>query len=668
MFSLSNAARRPVHAVRITARAVRTVAPVRLRVAVRAMLSMTLPLAIGVAIGHPDWGALACIGGFAGFYPPDSPYRYRARLVAGVGVGLTVGVLLGGLASSQGWLAPLVAGAVAVVASLICQAAELPLPREYLIILATLAATGIPVDPHQALRNAGLTAAGAAIGWMVTMSPVLGRARAPERRAVQAALDAVAVLLAQVGRSDAGTARHSAVIAVRRARRVAMQGSLAADHRFTRIVLALEALLEAALHVEVEASVALDPGWAAAVRALRPAVGHAAVPDGPLPTGPLPGTGATVGDILLGEAVVKVRAALAGTDIATTDTGDTDTADIGEEPAGLPAWPGLLPQLRAAVHRHSVIAPAAVRLGVAVAAGAGLGRALGLDHSYWVGLTAAAVLLASNSSVTLRRSAHRIAGTAAGVLLTYALLGWHPPLAVIVVGVAVCQFVVEMIITATYGLAVVGITVLALVLFHIGTPGADMGAAIGGRVADTVLGAVLALVLRAVLWPRATAARLPQVQARTVRSVGRVLHATWSGDDDGRGVADERRRLQSDLVTLRAVHTDALADDRTASPDTDLRWPVTVAVEELAFLALSLPRQRPAPDADLARTFRNSLEELSAAVDGAGQNGGAATPACAPQLPGYPRTSAALGTLASAVASAVARADSARQRESARTR
>jgi uncharacterized membrane protein YccC len=317
------------------------------------------------------------------------------------------------------------------------------------------------------------------------------------------------------------------------------------------------------------------------------------------------------------------------------------------------------------VHRHSVIAPVAVRLGVAVAAGAGLGRALGLDHSYWVGLTAAAVLLASNSAVTMRRSVHRVAGTVAGVALTYALLGWHPPLAVVVAGVAVCQFAAEMIITATYGLAVVGITVLALVLFHIGAPGADVGGAIGARIADTVLGAVLALVLRAVLWPRATAARLPQVQARTLRSIGRVLHAVWSGDGDGdvrgsgngsgdgdvRGVgrhrlAEERRRLQSDLVTLRAVHTDALGDDRSASPDTDLRWPVTVAVEELAFLALSLPRHRPAPDPDLARTFRRSLEELCDAVDG-----GAPAPAIvAPQLAGYPRTSAALTTLATAVA------------------
>jgi uncharacterized membrane protein YccC len=624
-----NVARSAIDGVRATVAAIRAVAPVRLRVAVRATLSMTLPLAIGVVIGHPDWGALASIGGFAGFYAPDAPYRYRARLLAAIGAGLTLGVLLGGLASRQGWLAPLVAGLVAGVASLACQAAEVPLPREYLIVLATLAATGIPVDVHQALWHAGLTAAGAAMGWLVNMSPVLGRARAPERRLVRAALEAVATLLARTGTPDARAARHAAITAVRRARSAVMQGVLPADHRLTRAVMAIEALLEAALHVEVEASVRLDPGWAAAVRALVPAVVRRTVPDEPLPD-----AGATVGGALLRTAVVRLRAALSG----------ADAAPAGEELAGLPDWPGFLPQLRAAARGHSVILPAAVRLGVAVAVGAGLGRVLGLDHSYWVGLTAAAVLLASNSIGTLRRSVHRVAGTVAGVALAYALLAGHPPWAVVVAGVAVCQFVSEMVITATYGLAVVGITVLAMVLFHIGAPGEDVGAAIGARLGDTVLGAVLALVLRAVLWPRATAARLPQSQARTLRAVGRVLHVFWCDGDNVRGLADERRRLQADLVTLRAVHADALADDRSASPDTDLRWPVTLAVEELAFLALSLPRHRQAPAAHQAWAFRRSLDELATAVDGA-----APAPVVVSEVPGYLRTSAALAALATAV-------------------
>ena len=85
-----------------------------------------------------------------------------------------------------------------------------------------------------------------------------------------------------------------------------------------------------------------------------------------------------------------------------------------------------------------------------------------------MGLTAAAVLQGSNLAVTRRRVVHRLAGTVAGVGLTFAVLGWNPPLWVVVLAVAVAQFAVELVIATHYGLAVTAITVLALGLFHLG--------------------------------------------------------------------------------------------------------------------------------------------------------------------------------------------------------
>lgn len=57
------------------------------------MLCLALPLLVGVLTGHPADGAQASFGGLAGLYVPDSPYRYRARVIAGVGAGLTLAVL-----------------------------------------------------------------------------------------------------------------------------------------------------------------------------------------------------------------------------------------------------------------------------------------------------------------------------------------------------------------------------------------------------------------------------------------------------------------------------------------------------------------------------------------------------------------------------------------------
>src|SRR4029453_19001026 len=110
------------------------------------------------------------------------------------------------------------------------------------------------------------------------------------------------------------------------------------------------------------------------------------------------------------------------------------------------------------------------------AVGVGVGRALGLGHAYWVGLTAAAVLQGTNLAVVRRRFGYRLAGTLVGVALAYALLGWHPPLWFVVVAAVTFQFLVELVIATHYGVAVVCVTVLALLLFHVGRPGGGLGA------------------------------------------------------------------------------------------------------------------------------------------------------------------------------------------------
>jgi uncharacterized membrane protein YccC len=206
--------------VRAVVLALRGAAPQRVGIAVPTMVSVALPLAIGVAAGHPQSGAAASFGGLASLYVPQSPYRYRARVVAAVGAGLAIAVLIGALAGSWTSVAATFTGLVAGIASFVCQAAELPPPRELMLIMALLAATAVPAGLAGAAQRAGLAAAGAAFAWLVTMSPALsrGRCRLPERRTVNGALTAVAAFLDTAGTDQAPAARHAAVESVRTAR------------------------------------------------------------------------------------------------------------------------------------------------------------------------------------------------------------------------------------------------------------------------------------------------------------------------------------------------------------------------------------------------------------------------------------------------------------------
>ena len=148
----------------------------RWHVGLRAALSVGIPLLAGVAAGRPSWGAVASMGGFAGFYAPNAPYRYRLRLVAGIGLVLTVVVPLGSLCAPVAVLSVVLTGAVAGAASYACLAPIVPPPREYLIILAALAATGLPSGPVAALRECALVALGALGGLAAAMAPRLAGA------------------------------------------------------------------------------------------------------------------------------------------------------------------------------------------------------------------------------------------------------------------------------------------------------------------------------------------------------------------------------------------------------------------------------------------------------------------------------------------------------------
>ncbi len=620
--------------------ALRGAAPQRAGIAVRTMVSVALPLAIGVAAGQPQSGAAASFGGLASLYVPQSPYRYRARVVAAVGAGLAIAVLIGALAGSWTPVAATVTGLVAGIASFVCQAAELPPPRELMLIMALLAATAVPAGLAGAAQRAGLAAAGAAFAWLVTMSPALsrGRRRLPERRAVNGALTAVAAFLDTVGTDQAPAARHAAVESVRRARTTVAQGDVPPGDPLARAVIAAEALLEATLHLEVEAPGRLRPDWGIAVRALIPAVTGGQVPATPLrgsgaPPAAVPPAAVPPAAVPLLQAIEDARADLGGHEPVRTDR------------AALGGWPGLVPQISASLRRHSVVLPSAARIGIAVGLGVATGRALGLGHAYWIGLTAAAVLQASNLMITRRRVVHRLAGTLIGVGLAFAVLGWHPPIWLVVIAVAFFQGLVELAIATNYGVAVAGITVLALLLFDVAAPGEEtITITIGSRLADTVIGAVLALVLRQLLWPGATLRRLPSAQALTLRATSRVLAEAWAQRPDPQMLADRRRALQGTLAVLRAVDADAAADTGLATRSTDAAWPVSAGIEELARLALSWPAYRPRPEPAQAAALRHHLEELASAITAARLPG-----TTIPALPGQPLTAAATAALTSAV-------------------
>jgi uncharacterized membrane protein YccC len=278
------------------------------------------------------------------------------------------------------WLSVAFCGVVAGASAFACLALRAPPPREYLIVLALLAATGIPAGGLAPLRDCALVAAGAVTGGLVSLSPLLlGRAAVPESRALDRAREAVRDVLRTAGAADAARARSRAVAAVGHARETLRQAGQTATGDQLRSLAAVELALAGSLSASIDATAPLSP--AAERRVL---------------------------DLAL--TVIRGEESVTGLD-----------------------RPGIATRLRAGLRRDSVAVPAAARIGVTVAAGAALGRALGLDHAYWVPLTAASALQASKVTFLVRRSLSRLAGTVAGIVAAWAVFTVHPALAAVAV-------------------------------------------------------------------------------------------------------------------------------------------------------------------------------------------------------------------------------------------
>lgn len=119
---------------------------------------------------------------------------------------------------------------------------------------------------------------------------------------------------------------------------------------------------------------------------------------------------------------------------------------------------------------------------------------LDASHAYWVVCSCIAVIgLAGSRLLSLTRGLHRTLGTllGAGVYLVIAPLGAYPW--VLVVLIALLQFVIEHLVVRNYALALTLVTPLVLLITSAVSVNGDPSATALERVIDTVLGAALAV-------------------------------------------------------------------------------------------------------------------------------------------------------------------------------
>ena len=595
--------------------------------AARAAFGVVVPLALGIATKHVEYGTFAALGAQpAGMVSFQGVTRSRILLVAIAVAGMTVSTFVGAsLAhSSASWL---LIPAIAVWAYVAGVSASLG-PAAIVVSLqwpvALLIASAIPLSPEQALIRAALVLAGGLWqGVLVVTSWAVSRG-ATERAAMADSYATLSQYAASLAATGSGPPSPAALPGTRALRDPNPLMRNDARRHLTDLMAEAERIRTTLTVVAGPAAAPAAPGAPAAPAApagSKPASGTTAAgtteaghteawhTGGP---GGARGARLTASAGALGEIALALRSRPAGR-AAHLDRAaqylDQDSGVVGHswtwageslegqlrsairiterlndaEP-GRGGRPGrttvrppihdLMVTLRANLGTSSEAGRHAVRLAVVTGLAAMIAHLAGLAHGYWAALTVLIVLRPDYGS-TLYRGVQRASGTVLGVGLGLAtvLLG-HLGSVALLAGVAGALFAAYALLTVNYLFFAVFLTDFVVVLLALlGLP-ADQTAP--DRLIGTGLGTGLAL-LAYTLWPTWERTGVSEKFARLFRAQCRFAALLLNAYS--RPPGEELASARSAKLAARRARSDAEnAADRIA--DEPERPPMTHALAQ----------------------------------------------------------------------------------------
>lgn len=549
-------------------------APVNWPAVVRAAVAIALPLAIGLAVDRPFYGALASMGALNGVISDTAAaYRVRIPTIAIPQLFGAVGVTVGALVYGRGWVAVAAVTGVALVSGMISTIGAVASASGLVLLLTCVVGAGLPMPGEWWLAPLLMSGGGLLVLLLALLAWPL-RSGVPERAAVADTYRKVAALLTAVDgdTQDYDDARHAVtqslnqsydIVLAHRARHHGRSPELA---RLLAQLNAITPVVEAAPAARLS-GIRLPPEIPEAVRHLASAVetGYTG------PTGlktPVPAT----------ETARAVDHALrhAAEVVADPDVDPRGIDDRLGRPAAL--------SIRAArAARNVALSAASWRYGLRLALCIGIAQVLvsiiAVPRSYWVALTITFVLKPDFGSV-FSRALLRALGTVAGLVIAAAVLAevprgwWDVPVLLILAPL------IPALTPRGYGYQTAAITPVILLLSDVlNRQGTGL---LLPRLVDSLIGCAIALVAGYLLWPESWHTRVGDRLAGAVEDTARYVEAAFGpGAVDPAARARMRRGLYRDLSAIRTEFQRALTEPPPTGRRAAAWWPLVVAVERI---------------------------------------------------------------------------------------
>lgn len=554
---------------------------------VRAVLALSVPLAVLSALGHPTAGLLWVVGALQ-VVLADGSGPYRDRLLSIILVSFVVPEIywLGTQTAAPWWAAGLLVFGLAFLGGLLRAIGPRGALLGLVVTVSYLMGTLTAAPPLTALGHTGWFFAGCVWTFLLALASWRLRPYLALQRETGSALDSAARLLASVATGDdpsrglereARAAVESARAALDATRAMVPANNATLTRLFVVVRIASRLAAFAMGLTEMRTALAADPAlrraFDATVSALAANVNEAA------------------------RAVVESRAWRPARDLTVTRERLRDCAARHREAdqaqaAGLRIFgkSGLyidelaevcaffagsgryrdrwLPHLvlrgrlleighlvARQVRDRSTLFRHALRLGTVAAVATAIELYWGFPHGMWLPLTVL-VVMQPDFGATRGRALIRAAGTLAGVLIAAAILSLTSNAAALQAALAVFVFLTSFMVRVGYGFFVACLTPLIVILLAMHAPGQGWHFALE-RIAETIAGIVLSIAGAVLLWPDWVSHRLPATFARAVLATGLYLEAAFEAAAAGAGLTPQ-------LAAARREAERAVADGELA--------------------------------------------------------------------------------------------------------
>lgn len=492
-------------------------------------------------------GLMATLGAFTALYGSGRPYLSRLRLLSTLACCLSLAVWLGGWAASAAspWPPILVVALIATGGTLLCNALRVGPPGAYMIVLVCAAGTFMKTEGLDPERTAALALAGGVLAILIHMTGALVQPRAPEKRAVAAAAQAVGDFISAAGSAREAIAQHFAAAALHQAWSVIVTYQPIRPQPGTtlyRLRVVNRRLNELFADVnsklsrhEMLPNSAMDDARVLARQALNP------------------GSVVEPADIVIPLGHFSAFEAL------------KESISPGS------------PQLRVAL-----------RVGVATLLAGAAASALGLERAYWT-MAAAVLMLHQGLDLvrTLQRGIERMLGTWAGLMIAWLVISSHPTGLWLAATLMTFQFLIEIFVVRNYAIAVAFITPVALTIAAGGHALVDVHHLMIARGIDTTLGCAVAFLVLLMSMPKAAARNLYPALRRVFTAAESVLACLERGTVTDAPAKAARRDLQHYSLTLLQAYDESIGASINERHNAESFWPVVVASQRLAYRILA---------------------------------------------------------------------------------